>query len=126
MRNLASAVVSPLNARPRATLTLCKSLPVAALISNAVFNSFCAVVASPVAPDKATKALVKSPPDLPVASAILSINCPINGAANPKLTPLRAFSNSLASFVASLNVLDTALPNAKTAVTLNTALTRFY
>jgi hypothetical protein len=97
-------------------------LPVPALISKAVFNSFCAVVASPVAPDKATKALVRSPPALPVASASLSINCPINGAANPKLTPLRAFSNSLASFCASLNVLDTALPNAKTAVTLNTAI----
>jgi hypothetical protein len=71
MRNLASAVVSPLKARPNATLTLCKSLPVAALTSNAVCNSFCAVVASPVAADKATKALVKSPPALPVASASL-------------------------------------------------------
>ena len=98
MPNFANAVVSPWNALAKALLTLCKSLPVAPLISKAVCNNFCAVVASPVACDNAINALVKSPPALPVAKASLSINCPINGAANARFIESKLLANNAASF----------------------------
>ena len=101
IRKRAREVTSPLKARCSPIDTVCRFLPVAALISKATPNKSCACVVSLVACDSDIKALVRSLPVTPLSKAKSSMYSFISGDAKPKFIASKADANCAASLSAS-------------------------